>query len=624
MRASYKPFFLGIVFTSITWCIVLYLYISLNPKSNTTALQHYSSAFPFIVTVKEVSRTLPIIIDNALDEVDQDRNKGNIGHSSNVKASNPAVKQLETNLGLVRNSDDQKIREEGYSKHAFNVLVSSRLDYHRAIPDSRHKMCQSQTYPTLYLNTSVIICFYNEDPNTLFRTVHSVLDQTPSELLHEILLVDDNSDTGKIHDEVQDFVAKNFPLKVQLLKTSKREGLIRARIFGAKKATGQVLIFLDSHCEVNKEWVQPLVARIQENRTFVVTPIIDIINSDTFQYTSSPLVRGGFNWGLHFKWDSLPDDSLKSNEDFVKPILSPTMAGGLFAIEREYFFDIGEYDAGMNVWGGENLEISFRIWMCGGRLEIIPCSRVGHVFRRRRPYGSPNGEDTMTYNSLRAAHVWLDEYIEHFFHVRPDARHITYGDVGPRQRLRRLMKCQSFDWYLKNIYPELAIPGKEGNKTSKKETNSKLQARRMYHRKNYIATYQVKLSGSNLCVESEKEVTSKGSVLQIGVCAKTKKQLWSVTDKGEMVLAQMLCMESPESSKQKPRLSKCHEMGGLQEWKHHDDIDTPVYNIAAGLCLGISNSGIEDFANPVLENSSVVMTVCTDSSAAKWDFVKVP
>lgn len=49
--------------------------------------------------------------------------------------------------------------------------------------------------------------------------------------------------------------------------------------------------------------------------------------------------------------------------------------------------------------------------MCGGRLEIIPCSRVGHVFRRRRPYGSPNGEDTMTYNSLRAAHVWLDDYI---------------------------------------------------------------------------------------------------------------------------------------------------------------------------------------------------------------------
>lgn len=140
MRASYKPFLLGIVFTSITWCVVLYLYVSLNPISNSTALKHHSSTHPFIATVKEGSRTLPDTLDNALDEVELDRKKTNIHHNPKVKTSNHAVKQLETNLGLVRNSADQKIREEGYSKHAFNVLVSSRLDYHRAIPDSRHKM----------------------------------------------------------------------------------------------------------------------------------------------------------------------------------------------------------------------------------------------------------------------------------------------------------------------------------------------------------------------------------------------------------------------------------------------------------------------------------------------------
>lgn len=40
---------------------------------------------------------------------------------------------------------------------------------------------------------------------------------------------------------------------------------------------------------------------------------------------------------------------------------SPAMVGGLFAIHRHYFNEIGQYDKGMNLWGGENLELSLRV-----------------------------------------------------------------------------------------------------------------------------------------------------------------------------------------------------------------------------------------------------------------------
>jgi polypeptide N-acetylgalactosaminyltransferase len=53
--------------------------------------------------------------------------------------------------------------------------------------------------------------------------------------------------------------------------------------------------------------------------------------------------------------------------------------------------------------------------MCGGTLEIVPCSHVGHIFRKRSPYKWRTGVNVLRKNSIRLAEVWLDDYKKYYY-----------------------------------------------------------------------------------------------------------------------------------------------------------------------------------------------------------------
>lgn len=60
----------------------------------------------------------------------------------------------------------------------------------------------------------------------------------------------------ELQGQLDYYLSTRLPAKVKLLRLSYRQGLIRARLHGARNAKGDILVFLDAHCEVIKDWYQ--------------------------------------------------------------------------------------------------------------------------------------------------------------------------------------------------------------------------------------------------------------------------------------------------------------------------------------------------------------------------------
>ncbi|KAJ6636524.1 Polypeptide N-acetylgalactosaminyltransferase 1, partial [Pseudolycoriella hygida] len=189
----------------------------------------------------------------------------------------------EGGAGFVPTNDTVQLIESLKKEHNFNLLASEMISLHRSLPDIRYDECKALTYPEKLPTTSVIIIFHNEAWTTLLRTVWSVIDRSPVELIKEITLVDDKSTWDFLKRPLADYI-DTLPVPVKLIRNANREGLIRSRLIGAQHATGQVLIFLDAHIECCEGWLQPLLARIATDRSVVAVPLIDVISSDDMQY----------------------------------------------------------------------------------------------------------------------------------------------------------------------------------------------------------------------------------------------------------------------------------------------------------------------------------------------------
>ncbi|KAK4475538.1 hypothetical protein MN116_000819 [Schistosoma mekongi] len=474
----------------------------------------------------------------------------------------------ENGMPVELSTHEKIIANKTINENGFSVYISAKIKTDRSIKDIRHPKCKGKLYSSKLPSASVIIPYFEEHWETLLRTVASVLNRAPSTLIKEVILVDDGSSREYLKDSLDSHIISAYPDgKVRVIHLKERGGLIRAKIAGAKEATGEVLLFLDSHCEAGTNWLPPLLDPIAANYKTITCPFIDVIDADNFEYRAQDEgARGGFDWELYYKrFPRLPED----NDHPEEPFNSPVMAGGLFAISAKWFWELGGYDPGLVIWGGEQYELSFKTWMCGGSMVDTPCSRIGHIYRKYLTnFPKPQLGDFVGRNYKRVAEVWMDEYKEYLYKRRPSCRRLDPGDLTEQFKIRERLKCKSFKWFMTEVAFDLIKRYPLIDPIS-------------------VAVGEIRsVADSSLCLDATD--ANEYTPVKLRPCVKDNPGVSGVQKfeysyrRDIRIQNHGTCLDVPDLIKRAVILYSCHGQGGNQQWKIrpvNNDKSNPIHLI---------------------------------------------
>ena len=164
--------------------------------------------------------------------------------------------------------------------------------------------------PESLRTVGVVIPVRNEKKNNVLKTVESIIKNSGNEL-RKIIVVDDFSSTPV--DSWPEWAAyitgANERIGIdalQIVRLKHRNGVAKTKAFGAERMLMEkmdVLVFVDGHVLVSKDWLIPLTSELTKRKESIVYPAIDVIDSNTGDMIKSANAIGAFDWALNFRWE---------------------------------------------------------------------------------------------------------------------------------------------------------------------------------------------------------------------------------------------------------------------------------------------------------------------------------
>ncbi len=152
-------------------------------------------------------------------------------------------------------------------------------------------------------------------------------------------------------------------------------------------ATGEIVVFLNNDVEVPADWLAPLVAAFDDPGIVAAQPkLLQHGDRTLFEYAGAAggfLDRDGIPFTRGRLFDTLEPDT--GQYDDARDVFWAT--GAALAVRRDAFLASGGFDAafGMHM---EEIDLCWRLQRAGGRVRVVPASRVFHLGGASLPRGA--------------------------------------------------------------------------------------------------------------------------------------------------------------------------------------------------------------------------------------------
>ncbi len=228
---------------------------------------------------------------------------------------------------------------------------------------------------------SIIIASRNEGP--MLKQTIDFIRRAPTHMPYEIIAVDDAST-----DDSFAWIRTADAPQLRSAQTASR-GIVAARNLGASLATGDMLVFCDAHIDVEPYWLDELARVMDVCSAAAVTPAFKNLDHDNPIHQRMLLYAAARSANIQYRMCGRTFDKLSTLAWMPRndaPFETPVVAGGCWAVRAEVFRAVGGYEAAFRGYGGEEEEISLKLWLRGYTLYATPLTCVAHQFRFSAPY----------------------------------------------------------------------------------------------------------------------------------------------------------------------------------------------------------------------------------------------